>query len=70
MKIFVFLLAIFGAIFDALALALHLQNVALVAKFANANLQASLVFVLVGEARSSNFHNDDLVDEVAVVEVH
>lgn len=70
MEILVFLFAFFGAVFDAFAPALHLEDVALVAKLTNANLQTALVLVLVRKLGRSNLHDDNFADKLSIVEVH
>ena len=70
MEILVFLFAFFGAVFDAFALAINLEDVALVAKLTNANLQTALVFVFVRKLGRANLHNDNFADKLSVVEVH
>ena len=70
MEILVLLFAFFGAVFDAFALAINLEDVALVAKLTNSNLQPALVLVLVRKLGRSNLHNDNFADKISVIEVH
>ena len=62
----VFLPARFFAVADALATALNFEQLALIAKFALADLYTVSVFVLVGKLFSFHFHKDHLRREVVV----
>lgn len=66
MEVLILLAAMLLAVAHALAFALNLEYGACVAKLARSYLHATLILILKGEFRRSDFNHDNLVVEVMV----